>query len=147
MARQERCDPLVQTLQCMSIPKPMVCCSCSSLHQTTIGAPLERVAFDILSIPVETAEGNTCLLVICDYFTKWVEAFPLPDHRAITVADVLVTEVFLCFGVPRYLHSDQAPEFMSELMGELCESWRFNVLGKLLTDLSLTVSSRGLTGL
>ena len=93
----------------------------SSLHQTTIGAPLERVAFDILSFPVETTEGNTCVLVICDYFTKWVEAFPLPDHRAVTVADVLVTEVFLRFGVPRYLHSDQAPEFMSELMGKLCE--------------------------
>ena len=37
------------------------------------------------------------------------------------MADTLVTEVFLRFGVPRYQHSDQAPEFMSELMSELCE--------------------------
>ena len=93
----------------------------SSLHQEPVGAPMERLAFDILSFPVETTEGNTCVLVICDYFTKWVEAFSLMDHRAMTVADVLVTEIFLRFGVPRYLHSDQAPEFMSELMTELCE--------------------------
>ena len=37
------------------------------------------------------------------------------------MADVLVTEIFLWSGVPRYLHFDQAPKFMSELMTELCE--------------------------
>ena len=83
----------------------------SGLHQEPIGVPMERLAFDILSFPEETTQGNTCILVICDYFTKWVEAFALPDHKAVTVADVLVTEVFLRFGMPRYLHSDQAPEF------------------------------------
>ena len=91
----------------------------SNLHQLPVGAPMERVAFDILSFPDETADGNTCILVVCDYFTKWVEAFALPDHKAVSVADTLVTEVFLRFGVPRYLHSDQAPEFMGELMTEL----------------------------
>ena len=93
----------------------------SGLHQERVGIPMERLAFDILSFPEETSEGNSCILVICDYFTKWVEAFALQDHRATTVADVLVTEIFLRFGVPRFLHSDQAPEFMSELMSELCQ--------------------------
>ena len=78
----------------------------SGLHQERIGAPMERLAFDILSFPEETSEGNSCVLVICDYFTKWVQAFALSDHRASTVADVLVTDVFLRFGVPRFLHSD-----------------------------------------
>ena len=45
--------------------------------------------------------------------------FALSDHKAPTVADVLLTEVFLRFGVPRFIHSDQAPEFMSDLMTEL----------------------------
>ena len=48
-----------------------------------------------------------------------MEAFALPDHKAVSVADTLVTEIFLPFGVPRYLHSDQAPEFIEELMTEL----------------------------
>ena len=91
----------------------------SQLHQEPVCAPMERIAFDILSLPVETTQGNTCILVVCDYFTKWVEAFALSDHKAPTVADVLLTEVFLRFGVPRFIHSDQAPEFMSELMTEL----------------------------
>lgn len=57
--------------------------------------------------------------MICDYFSKWTEAFALQDHQATTVADVLVTEIFMRLGVPRIIHSDQAPEFMSELMEEL----------------------------
>lgn len=91
----------------------------AALRQDPVGSPMERIAFDILSFPEETENGNTCVLVLCDYFTKWTEAFPLEDHQAATVADVLVTEVFLRFGVPRLIHSDQAPEFMSELMREL----------------------------
>ena len=93
----------------------------SQLHQESVGQPMECISFDILSFPDMTTEGNTCVLVICHYFTKWVEAFALVDHRASTVADVLVTKVFLRFGVPRYIHSDQAPEFMSELKTELCQ--------------------------
>ena len=74
------------------------------LHQDLVGSPMERVAIDILSFREQTENGNTCVLVATDYFTKWTEAFALPDHRAITVADTLVTELFLKLGVPRILH-------------------------------------------
>ena len=73
-------------------------------RQDPVGSPLERIAMDILSLPVESQAGNTCILVVSDYFTKWAEAFALPDHRAITVADALVTEVFLRYGTPRIIH-------------------------------------------
>ena len=89
------------------------------LHQEPVGSPMERIAFDILSFPQETDLGNKCVLVVCDYFTKWTEAFPLKDHQATTVADTWMTQIFLRFGVPRIIHSDQAPEFTSELMQEL----------------------------
>ena len=92
----------------------------SKLRSDRVGRPMERIAFDILSFPVDTESGNNSVLVVCDYFSKWVEAFPLPDHQAVTVADVLVTELFCRFGTPRFIHSDKAPEFMSELMTEMC---------------------------
>ena len=88
----------------------------SRLHQEPVGSPWERIAMDILSIPTESERGNTCILVVADYFSKWTEAFALPDHQALTVADVLVTEMFMRFGVPRVIHSDQGREFQSELM-------------------------------
>ncbi|KAK7494141.1 hypothetical protein BaRGS_00014614 [Batillaria attramentaria] len=70
----------------------------SPLQQEIASAPFERIAIDILTFPVATDNGNTCVLVVCDYYTKWTNGYALPDHRASTVADVLVTEVFLQFG-------------------------------------------------
>lgn len=91
------------------------------LQQDPVGAPMERMAMDILSFREETEMGNTCVLVIADYFTKWTEAYALPNHTAITVADTLVTEVFTKLGLPRILHSDQGTEFQSQLLRELCK--------------------------
>ena len=90
------------------------------LHQDLVGSPMERIAMDILSFREQTENGNTCILVITDYFTKWTEAFALPDRQAITVADTLVTQLFLKMGVPRILHLDQGKEFQSDLIHEIC---------------------------
>lgn len=91
----------------------------SALRQGLIGMPMERVAFDILSFPDETDMGNKCVLVLCDYFTKWTEAIALPNHQAETVADAMVIEFFLRYGSPRVIHSDGAPEFRGKVIGEV----------------------------
>ena len=74
---------------------------------TSSGYPMERIATDILGPFPETDKKNRYILVISDFFTKWVEAFPIPDQRAETVAKCLVDEVIRRFGVPGYIHSDQ----------------------------------------
>ncbi len=91
------------------------------LQQDPVGAPMEWICVDILTFSDVTENGNCCVLVISDSFSKWTEAFALPDHQALTVADVLVTEVFLRFGVPRIIHSDQGPEFQSNLLNSVCQ--------------------------
>jgi len=59
------------------------------LHQEPAGSPMERMAIDIWSFQTEIDGGTS------DYFTKWNEAFTLPKYQAMSVADVLVTEIFL----------------------------------------------------
>ena len=93
------------------------------LQQELAQYPMERVGMDILSFTSETDRGNVCALVACDYFTKYVWAVALKDHKAATVADALVHHIFLPFSLPTYIHSDQGKEFQSELL---------NLLGKLL---------------
>ena len=91
------------------------------LHQIPVGAPFDRIAIDILSFTETTYSGNKCVLVISDYFSKWAEAYALPDHLSSTVAHAMVTEFFCRYGVPRVIHSDQGGEFRSNLMMDLYE--------------------------
>ena len=91
------------------------------LQQYAVGAPLERVAMDILGPLPKSDRGNVYVLVIGDYFTKWVEAFALPNQEAETVARVFVEEFICRFGIPKELHTDQGRNFESNLMKEVCK--------------------------
>ena len=48
-----------------------------------------------------------CVLMFMDYFSIWVEVFPLMDHTANTAAPCLIKPVFGLFGLPLPIHSDQ----------------------------------------
>jgi hypothetical protein len=81
---------------------------------------MERVAQDILSKLPVTKRGNKHILVIGDYFSKWIEALPIPDMSAETVSRTVI-ESFICrFGVPLSIHSDQGRNFESEIWKGLC---------------------------
>ena len=75
---------------------------------------------DILDVCDPTQDGYCCILVIADYFSKWTEAFPIKDKCADTVADLLVDNIILRFGMPLVIHSDQGREFKNGLMKSLC---------------------------
>ena len=80
----------------------------------------DRIAMDILDVCNPTPEGFRYILVIADYFSKWTEAFPMKNKCADTVADILVENIILRFGMPLIIHSDQGREFENGLMKSLC---------------------------
>ena len=82
----------------------------------------DRIAMDILDVCDPTPEGFRYILVIADYFSKWTEAFPMKNKCADTVADILVENIILRFGMPLVIHSDQGREFENGLMKSLCVS-------------------------
>ena len=49
-----------------------------------------------------------------------MEAFPITNQEAATVAEKLVNEVFMQFSIPEQLHSDQGRQFESKLIAEIC---------------------------
>ena len=65
--------------------------------------------------------GNKYILIAADYFTKWVEAYPLVNQEAVTVAEVLIQEFISRFGVPLILHSDQGRNFEGAVFSEMCK--------------------------
>ena len=83
--------------------------------------PMERIATDILGELPVTDKGNRYILVVSDYYTKWTEAFSMPNMEARTVADIIVREVVSRFGVPYIIHSDQGRQYESQLFLEMCK--------------------------
>lgn len=82
--------------------------------------PFQKVAADILELPI-TSRGNRYVLVVQDYFSKYVNLYAIPDQRSITVAKCLF-ENFICeHGIPEMLHTDQGRQFESDLVKHLCQ--------------------------
>ena len=75
---------------------------------------------DLLDMSVTTSRGNRYVLVMVDCFTRWTEAYPLPDKTAQSVADAFFNQVVCRFGMPSVIHSDQGREFENRIMQELC---------------------------
>ena len=82
-----------------------------------MGYPLQLVAVDILG-PLPVTSG---VLVAEDYFTRWLEAWPIPNQEIKTVAQKLLNEMFFRFSLPDQILSDQGRQFESRVMEELCK--------------------------
>ena len=57
-------------------------------------------------LPTSTV-GNKYLLVIGDYFTKFVHVVPMRNQEADNVAKKLIENFITIFGVPMQIHTDQ----------------------------------------
>eukprot|EP00731_Ephydatia_muelleri_P014191 Em0007g1501a len=100
----------------MTVPKRK-----AYLQSIQSGYPMQLVSIDILGPVPVTEEGNKYVLAAVDHFTRWVEAFPIRNQEATTVARKLVDELFCRFSPPEQLHSDQGRQFESELIEEICK--------------------------
>ena len=85
-----------------------------------VGNVMDQVSVDVCGPFAVSRDGNTALLVAVDHFSRWVEAYALPDQIAETCARVLYDNLFTRFGCCRVLHSDNGPRFASDLFRELC---------------------------
>jgi len=90
------------------------------LNKIPVGAPLDLVMMDVLFSLPTTTDGSKHILVIVDVFTKWVEAYALPDQEASTCMTAAYQGFFSRLGMPRQLHSDQGRNFEASLVKELC---------------------------
>ncbi|PIK52582.1 hypothetical protein BSL78_10524 [Apostichopus japonicus] len=90
------------------------------LEPMIVNKPFERVAADITELPL-TTNGNRYVLVVTDYFTKYINMYALPDQTAETVAQCLFDKYFCEHGISEVLHTDQGKQFESKLVHRLCK--------------------------
>lgn len=94
------------------------CQRAAPLHQIVSSGPMDLVCIDFLSMEPDS-RGVSNVLVITDHFTRYAQAFPTQNQKALTVAKVLVEKFFVHYGLPSRIHSDQGRDFESRLIKEL----------------------------
>ena len=87
--------------------------------------PFDMVGVDVLELS-RTNSGNKYVVVFTDYLTKWVEAFPMKDMKAETIANIFINEILPRHSAPSKLLSDQGRNFLSSLIKSICEYFKIN---------------------
>ncbi|CAM8923641.1 unnamed protein product [Rhodiola kirilowii] len=76
---------------------------------------LEVEIFDVWGVdfmgPLPSSQGNAFILVAVDYVSKWVESIAFPSCDAKVVIKMFKKIIFLRFGVPRAVISDNGSHF------------------------------------
>uniref|UniRef100_A0AAR2M6Q9 Gypsy retrotransposon integrase-like protein 1 n=1 Tax=Pygocentrus nattereri TaxID=42514 RepID=A0AAR2M6Q9_PYGNA len=94
------------------------CIRAAPLHQIVTSGPMELVCIDFLCLEPDS-KGFSNILVVTDHFSRYSQAYPTKDQRAVTVAKTLVEKFFVHYGLPSRIHSDQGRDFESRLIHEL----------------------------
>ena len=85
-----------------------------------VGEPMEKIAIDVLGPLPLSEKGNRFVLVLVDCFTKWTEAYAMPNQETSTIVEIIVNEFICRFGTPLQILSDQGSNFQSKLFSEVC---------------------------
>eukprot|EP00253_Pinus_taeda_P030624 PITA_30624 len=80
--------------------------------------PFEKWDLDFIGPINPTFNGKKYILVCTDYVTKWAKAKALVRATEHTVVNFLFEEIFVRYGVPREIVTDQGTQFTSKLNWE-----------------------------
>jgi len=81
---------------------------------TKVEGPFVHLGLDIIGPLAKTRNNNQYIIVVVDYFTKWVEAEPT---QTITSQDVIkfLINVFARHGTPQIITADNGAQFSSDM--------------------------------
>ena len=87
----------------------------------TPSVPFTYIALDILGPFPESIRGNKYVMVVSDLCTRYVTTVAVGDIKTTTLANALIENVFLKYGFPDKLLTDNAKQFLSNIWQALLE--------------------------
>ncbi len=88
------------------------------LHQELNGAPFDHVVFNVIGPLAITGNINRFILTMIVYCCKWLEDNALPNHKAETVAECIISCCIAHHGTQIRIYSDNAPEFRGYVINQ-----------------------------
>eukprot|EP00253_Pinus_taeda_P008763 PITA_08763 len=89
------------------------------LHPVVVVGPFAKWANDFMTCNPTLAGGHGYIIVVVDYFTKWVEAMPTLNNISEMAALFFFNHVVSRFGVPQAVVTDHGSHFRNHMMVEL----------------------------
>jgi transposase InsO family protein len=90
-----------------------------------IVGPFTKWGVDFMTCHWTSARGHHYIIVVIDYFTKWVEAMPTFSNDGETTTLFIFNQVIARFGVPREIVTDHGSHFQNHMMSELVSKLGF----------------------
>ncbi|MEO0687096.1 MAG: RNase H-like domain-containing protein [Cyanobacteria bacterium J06649_11] len=90
--------------------------------------PWEYVSMDTIGPFPITDEGNRFILVFIDYLSRYTEIVATKDRSAISVAEAIRSRIITRHSCPRFLLSDNAAEFTSQIVKSICEYYEIQTV-------------------
>ena len=87
---------------------------CKLLNILQVSRPWDMVGMNLIRPLPTTQFGNKYIFTATDYFTKWPEAFPMPEKSAKAVISCML-KLFYRHGASMCVITDQGREFVNKV--------------------------------
>jgi transposase InsO family protein len=84
--------------------------------------PFAKWGIDFMTCHLHSAEGHGYIIVVVDYFTKWVEAMPTFNNTGKNAVLFLFNHVIAHFGVTQAIVTDHGSHFKIFMMSEITKN-------------------------
>ncbi|KAM2867647.1 hypothetical protein COP2_023542 [Malus domestica] len=75
-----------------------------------------------------SSNGHTFIIVVMDYFTKWVEASAVKTITSAAVKKFIETKILHRFEVPETIVTDRGPSFISKEVEEFVNKYKIKMI-------------------
>jgi hypothetical protein len=96
---------------------------CGAVRKNGAFIPFRSQSMDITGPYLVTPRKNKYLLTFIDQFSKWVEAYPIPDVAAETCARVYSSQILTRHGTGSTLITDKGRSFSPHSLRKRAKYW------------------------